>query len=80
MVETVLESVHLITNGIKSFRIKCLNDMTADKAQCLSLIENSLSMVTSLAPRIGYDLASQIAKRVLIQIVVFVNCLERLED
>lgn len=81
MVEAVLESVHLITNGIKSFRIKCLNDMTADKARCLSLIENSLSMVTSLAPRIGYDLASQIAKEsVDTNRSVRELCLERLED
>ena len=81
MVQAVLESVHLIANGIKSFRIKCLNDMTADKARCLSLIENSLSMVTSLAPRIGYDLASQIAKEsVDTNRSVRELCLERLED
>jgi fumarate hydratase class II len=34
----------------------------ADENRCNALIEISLSMVTALAPRIGYDSAAAIAK------------------
>ena len=34
----------------------------ADEERCRQLIEKSLAMCTALAPRIGYDIASAIAK------------------
>ncbi len=35
----------------------------ADEARCGELVEQSLAMVTALAPRIGYDAAAEIAKQ-----------------
>ena len=34
----------------------------ANKVRCQELVELSMSMVTSLAPKIGYDRAAEIAK------------------
>lgn len=62
MITAVIESIHLTTFACKAFRERCVIGIEANKDRCHSLIEQSLSMVTSLAPKIGYDLASQIAK------------------
>ena len=65
MITAVLESINLTANGCKVFRIKCIDGIEPSIQKCKSLIEDSLSMITSLAPKIGYDLASQIAKESL---------------
>ena len=41
---------------------QCIDGIQADEARCNELIELSLSMVTALVPRIGYDRAAAIAK------------------
>jgi fumarate hydratase class II len=58
----LLESIQLLARVTDAFREKCVMGVQADEARCNELIELSLSMVTALAPRIGYDLASAIAK------------------
>ncbi len=62
MAKAILESIHLLTNVSRIFREKCVEGIVANVERCNGLIEFSLSMVTSLAPVIGYDLASKIAK------------------
>ncbi|MGI9244011.1 MAG: class II fumarate hydratase [Verrucomicrobiales bacterium] len=62
MAKAILESIRLLTNVSDIFREKCIDGITANVERCNSLIELSLSMVTSLAPLIGYDTASKIAK------------------
>jgi fumarate hydratase, class II len=58
----LLESVHLLANAATVLREKCIEGIRADEERCRSLIELSLSMVTALAPRIGYEAAAAIAK------------------
>jgi fumarate hydratase class II len=58
----LLESVNLLTNVANAFRERCVEGIEADEKRCNELIELSLSMVTALAPRIGYDRAAVIAK------------------
>ena len=41
---------------------KCVDGITANEERCRELLEGNLSLATALAPRIGYDLAAQIAK------------------
>jgi fumarate hydratase, class II len=57
-----LESVQLLAAGVQAFVDLCARDMEANRAQCEKLVEQSLAMVTSLNPLIGYDLAAAIAK------------------
>jgi len=57
----LLYSVDILTNSIKIFKIKLIDNIKADKEKCENYIEGSLAMCTSLAPIIGYDKASQIA-------------------
>ncbi len=58
----LLESILLLANAATVLREKCVEGITADEARCRGLIELSLSMVTALAPRIGYEAAARIAK------------------
>jgi fumarate hydratase, class II len=58
----LLESISLLGNVANAFRERCIDGIQADAARCNELIELSLSMVTALAPRIGYDRAAAIAK------------------
>ncbi len=62
MGHTVLESIHLLSNGVDAFIEFCAAGLEANRAQCEAAVEQSLSMVTSLNPLIGYDLASKLAK------------------
>jgi len=58
----LLESIDLLANVAAVFEEKCVSGIQANGERCAELIEFSLSMVTALAPKIGYDLASKIAK------------------
>lgn len=58
----LLESIELLANSANAFRSRCVEGIQANEARCNELIEYSLSMVTALAPKIGYDKASAIAK------------------
>lgn len=58
----LLESIELLANSAVAFRVKCVEGIEANVERCEELIEFSLSMVTALAPKIGYDKASAIAK------------------
>jgi fumarate hydratase class II len=62
MAACLLESILLLGNVASAFSERCVCGMKADEERCNELIEYSLSMVTALAPRIGYDRAAAIAK------------------
>lgn len=62
MAHNILESIRLLASACETFRTRCVEGITANKERCAELIEYSMSMVTSLAPIIGYDRAAQIAK------------------
>jgi fumarate hydratase class II len=58
----LLESISLLGNAAAAFGERCVAGIHADEMRCNELIELSLSMVTALVPRIGYDRAAAIAK------------------
>lgn len=62
MAACLLESIHLLANVAEAFRTRCVEGIQSNEQRCNELIEYSLSMVTSLAPKIGYDKAAAIAK------------------
>jgi fumarate hydratase class II len=41
---------------------KCLDGLDADAERAAALVERSLAMATALVPRLGYDLAAEIAQ------------------
>src|SRR5712692_505896 len=58
----VLESIYLLASCVQAFIDFCALEMEANRAQCEKLVEQSLAMVTSLNPLIGYDAAAALAK------------------
>ncbi len=62
MGHTVLESVHLMANGVNAFIEFCMDGLEANPQACEASVEQSLSMVTSLNPLIGYEKAAKLAK------------------
>ncbi|MFQ5344928.1 MAG: class II fumarate hydratase [Mariprofundus sp.] len=63
MAHNLLESERLLASACRMFADKCMAGLEANRERCAEQIEWSMSMVTSLAPVIGYDRASQIAKQ-----------------
>lgn len=57
-----LESVRLLSDSMRSFRIHCLEGLEANEAVIEAKVNDSLMLVTALNPHIGYEKAAQIAK------------------
>jgi fumarate hydratase, class II len=58
-----LQSARLLADSSDSFTRYCLEGIEADTARIAELVDNSLMLVTALAPHIGYDRAAEIAKK-----------------
>ena len=59
----LLESIEILSGGINSFIDKCLIDLSVNKEQIKSHLENMIMIVTNLNPYIGYDKSSEIAQK-----------------
>lgn len=60
--DTLVESLKILTGGIKSFNSRCLVNVTANKQRCHDYAVNSFAMVTALNTVIGYLKAAEVAK------------------
>jgi fumarate hydratase, class II len=58
----ILQSIDLISDSTKNFAIYCVKGIKANKKRIKEHLDNSLMLVTALAPHIGYDNAAKIAK------------------
>ena len=65
IIHNILQSIHLMADSTKSFAKYCISGLKADKKRIKELLDNSLMLVTALAPHIGYDKAAKIAKNAL---------------
>ncbi|MDC3120658.1 class II fumarate hydratase [Candidatus Pelagibacter sp.] len=61
----ILQSIDLIADSSKNFSIYCVKGIKANKKKIQEHLDNSLMLVTALAPHIGYDNAAKIAKTAL---------------
>ena len=61
----ILQSIDLLADSSKNFSLYCIKGIKADKDKIKYYLENSLMLVTALAPKIGYDKAAKIAKLAL---------------
>lgn len=57
---TLLHSIELLSNAIETLVTKCIIGIQANNNACKKWMEDSLSLVTGLSPKMGYDIASQI--------------------
>jgi fumarate hydratase, class II len=61
----ILQSIDLIADSTKNFANYCVNGIKPNKKRIKEHLDNSLMLVTALAPHIGYDNAAKIAKLAL---------------
>ncbi len=58
----ILQSIRLLSDAAVSMSTNMIEGLKANREQITSLMERSLMLVTALAPLIGYDKATKIAK------------------
>ena len=58
----ILESIALLSSATRAFVKLCVVGLEANREACEAAVEQSLSMVTSLNPYIGYEHAAKLAK------------------
>ena len=61
----ILQSIDLLADSTKNFSLYCIRGIKADKTKIKKFLDNSLMLVTALAPHIGYDNSAKIAKMAL---------------
>ena len=61
MIFNYLHSVELLTDSMNSFVHHCVEGIGVNRAQIDRYVEDSLMLVTALAPKIGYDNAAKVA-------------------
>ena len=61
----ILQSIDILADSTKNFANYCVKGIKANKKKIKSHLDNSLMLVTALAPKIGYDMAAKIAKSAL---------------
>jgi len=61
----ILQSIDLLGDSVKNFSLYCVKGIKANKLKIKEHLDNSLMLVTALAPKIGYDNAAKIAKKAL---------------
>ena len=62
IIHNILQSIEIMADSSKTFALYCIRGIKADKKRIKFLLDNSLMLVTALAPKIGYDKAAKIAK------------------
>ena len=63
MAYCMLESISILAGACDAFRTRCIDGIEADRARCRELLELNPSIATALNAAIGYDKASQVAKK-----------------
>jgi aspartate ammonia-lyase len=58
----LLFSMELLKNCVQKFTDSCITGITANEERCRRYLEDSLGLVTVLAPSIGYNAAAEVAK------------------
>jgi fumarate hydratase class II len=66
IIHNFLHSVRLMTDSMRMFRKFCIQDLVADEKRVKYNVDNSLMLVTALAPKLGYDKAAEIAHKAFV--------------
>ena len=61
----ILQSIDLMADSTRNFAMYCVKGIKANRKKIKEHLDNSLMLVTALAPHIGYDNAAKIAKTAL---------------
>lgn len=62
IIHKILETANTLTSAIEQMTNLCVSGIEADEQRCHALLNGSLALATSLAPVVGYEMASRVAK------------------
>jgi fumarate hydratase, class II len=65
MIVNLMQSIHLLHDACRSFRIHLVEGIEPDRRQIAAVVQRSLMLVTALTPVIGYDKAAAVAHHAL---------------
>ncbi len=65
IVQSLFESLEMLINGMKTFKYRCIDGITANVDHCREMVLNSIGIVTALNPVLGYENSSMVAKEAL---------------
>ncbi|MCX6566121.1 MAG: aspartate ammonia-lyase [Candidatus Aminicenantes bacterium] len=63
--QSIFESIEMLKNGMDTLRLRCVEGITADEAQCRKSVERSFALVTALVPLLGYETCSALAQEAM---------------
>lgn len=79
----ILQSMDLLTNGMKMLSTRCVSGITANVDHCKNQVNNSIGIITAITPSIGYENASRIASEAfhsgqsILELVIKENLLDK---
>lgn len=62
IIRNFLHSLRILTDGMRSFEKNLVHGLVANEKKIATILQESLMLVTCLNPKIGYDMASKVAK------------------
>jgi fumarate hydratase class II len=62
IIYTLMQSIELLADACNSFDAHCARGIEPNRPEIERKMQNSLMLVTALAPHIGYDKAAKVAK------------------
>ena len=65
MAHNLLESIALLTTGVRVFREKLIKDLEANTEKLNEDTQKNSILVTALVPKLGYDVAAEVAKEAM---------------
>ncbi|MEF9984287.1 MAG: aspartate ammonia-lyase [Oscillospiraceae bacterium] len=61
----LIESLVAMEGGIKTMVDNCVTGITANVEHCAKLVENSVGIITAIAPHVGYAKSAAVAKKAI---------------
>jgi len=61
----LFETMDILKNTMLTFKVKCIDGITANKEVCERMVKNSIGIITALVPVLGYEVCSGVAKEAL---------------
>lgn len=65
VIYALFQNIHVLTRGMNTLRLLCIDGITANKEHCAEQVHNSIGIVTALLPRIGYKACTLAAAKAL---------------
>ena len=63
--DALFQSITTLDNAVQTFRVNCIEGITANRERCLELLDASVGTITAVCPYIGYAQAAALAKEAL---------------